>query len=95
MLNSCYGFTLCNISSEKFKTYENRRCFPKTLKKRNKFKSVYKFEDKVYLVQKKKKIQESFYKVLPTISFDFFSLEHILNYRKSFLSLDDQARYLI
>jgi hypothetical protein len=60
MLNSCYGFTLCNISSEKFKSFENRRLFPKNKKNRNKFKSIYKFEDKVYLVQKKKKIQELF-----------------------------------
>jgi hypothetical protein len=60
MLNSCYGFTLCNISSEKFKSFENRRLFPVKKKNREKFKSIYKFEDKVYLVQKKKKIQESF-----------------------------------
>ena len=28
MLNSCYGYTLCNISSQKFKHFENRRKKP-------------------------------------------------------------------
>jgi len=29
MLNSCYGFTLCNLTSSKFKTFKNLQSAPK------------------------------------------------------------------
>jgi len=57
MLNSCYGYTLCNISSEKFKQYENRRKIPRTL---NKIKSCLEMEKNVFLVETVKEHEESF-----------------------------------
>jgi hypothetical protein len=39
MLNSCYGFTLCNITSNKFKMLENRRKIPENIKSKNRIKS--------------------------------------------------------
>ena len=57
MLNSCYGYTLCNISSEKFKQYENRRKKPR---KKNKIKSCLQMEENVFLIEIAKKHEESF-----------------------------------
>ena len=47
MLNSCYGYTLCNISSEKFKQYENRRKKPR---KNNKIKSCLEMEKNIWQI---------------------------------------------
>jgi len=58
MLNSCYGYTLCNISSTKFKQYETRRCY-RTLQK-TKFRSCQAIEKNVFLVEMNKKYDESF-----------------------------------
>jgi hypothetical protein len=58
MLNSCYGFTLCNLSSTKFKQYENRRCVPtKNLKN---IVSCFQFSNNVFLVQTRKEQLEEF-----------------------------------
>ena len=59
MLNSCYGYTLCNISSSKFKQFETRRSL-RTIKKKNTFKSVIKFTKNIFLVEMSKKQEESF-----------------------------------
>jgi hypothetical protein len=64
MLNSCYGFTLCNVSSQKFKSFENQQKLPKKKIRNKKFKRVLKLEDHVYLVEKKKKNTESFQTLL-------------------------------
>jgi len=57
MLNSCYGYTLCNISSQKFKQYENRRKKPK---KTHKVKSCLEMEKNIFLVEIAKEYEESF-----------------------------------
>ena len=57
MLNSCYGYTLCNISSTKFKQLENRKKIPSNIKNIN---SILKIEKNVFLVEKLKKYEESF-----------------------------------
>jgi len=57
MLNSCYGYTLCNISSEKFKQYENRRKKPSPSKK---IKSCFEMDKNIFLVQLTKDYKESF-----------------------------------
>jgi len=57
MLNSCYGYTLCNISSQKFKQYENRRKKPS---QNNKIKSCFEMEKNVFLIQIEKEYEESF-----------------------------------
>ena len=49
--------TLCNISSEKFKQYENRRKKPR---KNNKIKSCLEMERNIILVEIAKKPEESF-----------------------------------
>jgi hypothetical protein len=61
MLNSCYGYTLCNLSSQKFKQIENRRQFPKNLKN---IRSCYKFQDNIFICEFKKKSQEPFQTLL-------------------------------
>ncbi len=50
MLNSCYGFTLCNVNSEKFKKFHILFKVPKS----NKYNSCIKLNDKTYLVESKK-----------------------------------------
>jgi len=57
MLNSCYGYTLCNISSQKFKQYENRRKKPT---KTNKIKSCLEMEKNIFLIEIAKEYEESF-----------------------------------
>ena len=57
MLNSCYGYTLCNISSDKFKIFENRLKKPT---KTNKIKSCFEMEKNIFFIQSKKEYDESF-----------------------------------
>jgi len=57
MLNSCYGYTLCNISSQKFKQFENRRKKPQATKK---IRSCLKMEPNVFLIEIAKEYEESF-----------------------------------
>lgn len=47
MLNSCYGYTLCNLSGLKFKSFQNRRTLPKA----EKSVTCYQFAKNIYLVQ--------------------------------------------
>jgi len=57
MLNSCYGYTLCNISSQKFKHFENRRKKPIMS---SKIKSCLEMDKNIFLVEISKKYEESF-----------------------------------
>jgi len=52
MLNSCYGFTMCNLGSSKFKYLENRTTKPKR-KINSTIIACIKFKPNVYLVEKK------------------------------------------
>jgi hypothetical protein len=61
MLNSCYGFTLCNLTSNKFKQFENRTFTPKN--KRN-IVSCIQFQKNVFLVEKNKCTLEPFQTLL-------------------------------
>jgi len=56
-LNSCYGFTLCNVDSKKFKMYENRWHIPRSFQY---VETCVQLAPKIFLIQKKKKIQEPF-----------------------------------
>ena len=58
MLNSCYGYTLCNISSQKFKQFENRRTKPSSTN--GSIRSCLQLEKNVFLIEKTKKHEESF-----------------------------------
>jgi len=49
MLNSCYGFTLCNLSSSKFKCFKNAQTLPKHKKYSDKIKSSTQLAPNVYL----------------------------------------------
>lgn len=63
LLNSCYGFCLCNTNSGKFKTFENRR--EATRKSyRSKFNSCLKINTNTYLVECKKQIESPFQTLL-------------------------------
>jgi hypothetical protein len=55
MLNSCYGFTLCNLTSTKFKQYEIRQSCPKILALQKHIKSCLQLNDHIFLIEKKKK----------------------------------------
>jgi len=57
MLNSCYGFTLCNIDSEKFKIFKLRTSFPTHVKRYIKYKSCIEINNKTFLVETKKRIE--------------------------------------
>ena len=84
MLNSCYGYTLCNISSSKFKQFETRRSL-RTLKK-NKFKSSIAFEKNIFLVEMAKKYEESFPTLLGHVgSYILFQSKKTLLKRLHFL----------
>lgn len=60
MLNSCYGFTLCNLTSTKFTLFENRTSCPKHKNKLDKLKSCIQLDTNVYIVELKKVIKEPF-----------------------------------
>jgi len=60
MLNSCYGFTLCNLTSSKFKSFVNRVCIPKHINRRKNILSCIKLAPYVFLAELKKPIQEPF-----------------------------------
>jgi DNA polymerase elongation subunit (family B) len=64
MLNSCYGFTLCNITSNKFKMLENRRKLPNDTQRKNRLKSCIQLSDKVFLVELNKQVKEPFQTLL-------------------------------
>jgi hypothetical protein len=55
MLNSCYGFTLCNLTSSKFKSYCIRYSFPSTLERQSRVNSCIKLNNTAYLIEKKEK----------------------------------------
>jgi len=48
-LNSCYGFTLCNLSSSKFKSFKNSQNLPKHKRYTSKIKSSIQLAPHVYL----------------------------------------------
>jgi DNA polymerase elongation subunit (family B) len=60
MLNSCYGFTLCNLTSSKFKTFTNLHTLPKHKKRKGRFSSIIQLQTGVYLAESKKIILEPF-----------------------------------
>jgi len=49
MLNSCYGFTLCNLNSSKFKCFKNAQARPTKKNSINKIKSCLQLAPHVYL----------------------------------------------
>jgi hypothetical protein len=55
MLNSCYGFTLCNLTSNKFKQYEIRNAYPKKISLDNNINSCMQLHKNIFLIEKKKK----------------------------------------
>jgi len=65
MLNSCYGFTLCNVNSSKFKSFENKHYFKQHSNRfKNKYKSCLQLNKNVYLCELDKEIQEPFQTLL-------------------------------
>jgi len=53
MLNSCYGFTLCNLTSSKFKRFENLQRSPKPKHRKQKIASCVQLSDGVFLAEYK------------------------------------------
>ena len=65
MLNSCYGFTLCNLTSSKFKTFKNLKTIPEHKKRREKLKSCVQLSPGVFLGEyEKSQIQSPFESML-------------------------------
>ncbi len=61
MLNSCYGFTLCNLTSSKFKTFKNLKNRPKMKNQKNKIQSCVQLSENVFLAEyKTSQIQNPF-----------------------------------
>jgi hypothetical protein len=53
MLNSCYGFTLCNLTSSKFKTFKNLQNRPKGIQQKKKIHSCVQLSENVFLAEYK------------------------------------------
>jgi len=64
MLNSCYGFTLCNLTSTKFKCLNNRSYFPRHEKRRHNILSCITIAENIYLTEKKEQLDFSFQTLL-------------------------------
>jgi hypothetical protein len=60
MLNSCYGFTLCNLVSSKFKCFTNYRQIPTHNNKRKNLISCIQLLPNVFLAEIKKNLNEPF-----------------------------------
>jgi len=60
MLNSCYGFTLCNLTSSKFKSFKNAHNVPTHKARQKNVKSCLKLAANVYLIEQKRPAQEPF-----------------------------------
>ena len=81
MLNSCYGYTLYNLTSNKFKHFENRR---KSNSKN--ILSCIQIDEKNFLVEKKRNIEENFQTLLGQVGCSIlFSSKIILLQRLYFL----------
>ena len=86
MLNSCYGFTLCNVASSKFKCFENRKKCPALKQRLAKINSCIQINTNVYLVEIKKNIKDPFQTLLGHIgSYILFHSKIILIKRLYFL----------
>ena len=57
MLNSCYGYTLCNLTSTKFKQFENRRTVPRNV---DNILTCIQLDKSVFVVQTQKAPKELF-----------------------------------
>ena len=109
MLNSCYGFTLCNVTSNKFKLLENRTQFPDTLKRQAKINMCIQISNNVFLVEKKKEHDTSFATLLGQVGcyilFNskiillkrlYFLLKHLNPTKAQLLYMDtDSAHFLL
>ena len=85
MVNSCYGFTLCNLTSTKFKAFENR-CQPPRPRSIHLYNSCIKLTDNVYIVEMKKDVKEPFETMLGQVgSYILFNSKIILLKRLYFL----------
>ena len=61
MLNSCYGFTLCNLTSSKFKTFKNLQSAPKHAQRKQRIASCIELTEGVFLAEyKTSQIQNPF-----------------------------------
>ncbi len=86
MLNSCYGFTLCNLTSSKFKSFKNAQNVPKHKARRTKVKSCLKLANNCYLLEMNKISQEPFSTMLGHIGCSIlFHSKRILLKRLDFM----------
>jgi hypothetical protein len=53
MLNSCYGFTLCNLTSSKFKSFKNLQSKPDRIARKKNLVSCIKLSDGVFIAEYK------------------------------------------
>ena len=54
MLNSCYGFTLCNLTSTKFKSFTNLQTIPRHKHRKEKILSCVQLSSRVFLAELRK-----------------------------------------
>ncbi len=86
MLNSCYGFTLWNLTSSKFKPFKNAYIVPKHKARRKNVKSCLKLANNCYLLEMNKISQETFSTMLGHIGCSIlFHSKRILLKRLDFL----------
>jgi hypothetical protein len=86
LLNSCYGFTLCNVTSTKFKSFRNAWSLPKHKNRLAKLKTVFQLDKKVFLNEYRLNIPDPFETMLGHVgSSILFSSKIILLKRLYFL----------
>jgi len=86
MLNSCYGFTLCNLTSTKYKFYTARKSIPTDIKRKKNWLSCIQITENVYLIELKKKQEASFQTLLGHVGcYILFNSKIILIKRLYFL----------
>lgn len=86
LLNSSYGFTLCNVTSSKFKSFKNAGCFPMNKKRLDKLKSSIQLDTKVFLNEYHNNIPDPFETMLGHVGCSIlFSSKIILLKRLYFL----------
>jgi hypothetical protein len=80
MLNSCYGYTLCNLNSTKFKQFVNRTRAPNQNKRFINVRSCFEMSKNVYLIELKRSQPQEFTTMLGHVGC------YILYYSKIILS---------
>lgn len=107
-LNSCYGFTLCNLSSSKFKSFKNAQSLPRHKSKTSKILSSLKLAPNVFLNEYNNPRKGSFETILGHIGANilffskiilikrlYFVLKHLNPTKSQLLYMDTDSAHIL